>query len=79
MTVELGVLDAEIDLTMVDRVVALLQPGPLYKMNNTKHTNINNMYASLATGHSAVGFLLRICCFLVVFYIMSIHFVSHSI
>lgn len=53
VTVELGVLDAEIDLTMVDRVVALLQPGPFYKMNNTKHTNINNMYASLATGHSA--------------------------
>ena len=40
---------------MMDRLVALLWPGPLYKATGSTYNSFNNMYGSLATGKSAVS------------------------
>ncbi|XP_047132306.1 autophagy-related protein 2 homolog B isoform X1 [Hydra vulgaris] len=51
--VDASELNIEIDLSMRDRIISLISPAPLYKMNNASHDNAPFMYASLATGHSA--------------------------
>lgn len=55
VTVELGRALAEIDVTIIDRLVAVLKPGPLYHLSNA-NTNVP-LYNSLATGASAVSIL----------------------
>ena len=54
-TIELGTLTIDIDITMMDRLVALLWPGPIYKTTGSTHSSFNNMYGSMATGKSAVS------------------------
>ena len=54
-TIELGTLTIDMDITMMDRLVALLWPGPLYKTSGSTYNSFNNMYGSLATGKSAVS------------------------
>ena len=54
-TIELGTFTIDIDITMMDRLVALLWSGPLYKTTGSTYNSFNNMYGSLATGKSAVS------------------------
>lgn len=53
INLEFGPLIVDFDMTMIDRIVALTKPGPLYKTNVYGKPNLSDMYNSLATGKSA--------------------------
>ena len=57
INIDFGPLIIDFDMTMIDRVVALTKPGPLYKTNMFTKPNASDMYNSLATGKSAVSLL----------------------
>lgn len=56
ITIDLGQLVVDLDLSIVDRIASLLWPGALYKASaHFPDASVHHMYNSLATGRSAVS------------------------